>query len=85
MPLYEYDCKTCGHQFEALVRGLVTPECPACHGHDLERLLSVFESSSKEKTRSAVRAARQEARQTTWRDQAHAEIEAMQKHERGED
>jgi putative FmdB family regulatory protein len=42
MPLYEYSCKQCERQFEALVRGGETPECPACHGHDLERRLSVF-------------------------------------------
>jgi putative FmdB family regulatory protein len=42
MPLFEYVCHTCSHQFEALVRGSGTPECPACHGADLERRLSVF-------------------------------------------
>jgi putative FmdB family regulatory protein len=42
MPLYEYLCKGCSHQFETLVRGAETPECPACHTTDLERRLSVF-------------------------------------------
>jgi putative FmdB family regulatory protein len=42
MPLYEYACKGCNHEFEALVRNADAPECPACHGHDLERRLSVF-------------------------------------------
>lgn len=42
MPLYEYSCKACDHQFEALVRGSEAPECPACQGRDLERRLSVF-------------------------------------------
>jgi putative FmdB family regulatory protein len=42
MPLYEYACKQCKHEFEALVRGAQSPECPACHGHELERRLSVF-------------------------------------------
>ena len=42
MPLYEYACKQCKHEFEALVRGATTPECPACHGQELERRLSVF-------------------------------------------
>ena len=42
MPLYEYACKECAHQFEALVRGSETPECPACHSTALERRLSVF-------------------------------------------
>ena len=42
MPLYEYSCKECAHQFEALVRSGDTPECPACHTQALERRLSVF-------------------------------------------
>jgi putative FmdB family regulatory protein len=85
MPLHDYKCRRCGQEFEALVRASTTPECPECHGRDLERLLSTFGLSSKEKTQAAVRAARAHARRTTWRDQAHAEAEAMRKHERGED
>jgi putative FmdB family regulatory protein len=42
MPLYEYSCKQCDRQFELLVRNSEAPECPACHGRDLERRLSVF-------------------------------------------
>jgi putative FmdB family regulatory protein len=46
MPLYEYDCQTCAHHFEALVRGSETPECPACHGTHLQRALSTFAVST---------------------------------------
>ena len=42
MPLYEYACQTCAHQFELLVRSSEAPACPACHGTSLERKLSVF-------------------------------------------
>jgi putative FmdB family regulatory protein len=42
MPLFEYACRTCDHQFEALVRNAEPPECPSCHGADLERRLSAF-------------------------------------------
>ena len=42
MPLYEYACKSCDNQFETLVRASETPECPACHGTELERRQSVF-------------------------------------------
>jgi putative FmdB family regulatory protein len=42
MPLYEYSCKACTHQFEVLVRNGDKPECPACHGSELERRFSVF-------------------------------------------
>jgi putative FmdB family regulatory protein len=42
MPLYEYACRNCSSQFEALVRSQEPPACPSCHGKDLERRLSVF-------------------------------------------
>lgn len=42
MPLYEYACKACAHEFETLVTGGQTPECPACHATTLERKLSAF-------------------------------------------
>ncbi len=42
MPLFEYACKQCDHQFEVLVRSGEKPQCPSCHGVDLERRLSVF-------------------------------------------
>jgi len=41
MPLYEYSCQKCQHNFEALVFGAEKVECPQCQGERLERLLSV--------------------------------------------
>jgi putative FmdB family regulatory protein len=41
MPLFEYRCTHCEHEFEALVRDSVAPECPQCHAKKPERLLSV--------------------------------------------
>ena len=41
MPLYEYRCKQCGHQFEK-IQSFSAPdekECPVCHG-EVERLIS---------------------------------------------
>lgn len=41
MPLYEYRCKNCGHQFEK-IQSFSAPdekECPVCHG-PVERLIS---------------------------------------------
>jgi putative FmdB family regulatory protein len=42
MPLFEYACRACDHQFEALVRASEQPACPSCHSTELERRLSVF-------------------------------------------
>jgi putative FmdB family regulatory protein len=41
MPIFEYSCKSCGHQFETLVRSGSTPACPACASTELERQLSL--------------------------------------------
>jgi putative FmdB family regulatory protein len=41
MPIYEYVCSDCGHQFEALVRGDKKPSCPSCGRRKLAKQLSV--------------------------------------------
>lgn len=42
MPLFEYECRKCGHQFEALVIGSRTPACPKCKSLELEKKPSAF-------------------------------------------
>ena len=42
MPLFEYQCKTCGHRFEALVTGSRQPQCPRCESRELEKQFSTF-------------------------------------------
>jgi len=42
MPIYEYKCKSCGHELEKLQR-MNDPallECPACNKSELKRLVS---------------------------------------------
>jgi putative FmdB family regulatory protein len=47
MPLYEYQCRSCTHRFEELVRASDgAPPCPSCQGTDLEKLLSAFAVST---------------------------------------
>ena len=58
MPLYDFVCRACQHQFEALVRGSDAPTCPECRSQDLERLLSTFAMSSLEHTKDLVKAER---------------------------
>ena len=78
MPLYEYKCRGCGHQYEALVRGGEVPSCPSCKGQDLERLLSAFGMTSKEHTKSLVSAERKR-RAPVRRGQAYEEHQAAVK------
>ena len=46
MPIFEYTCKSCGSDFETLVRSGSTPDCPSCHSSDLEKKLSVFATAA---------------------------------------
>lgn len=46
MPIFEYRCQDCAHEFEALTRASITPECPRCHSVQLEKKLSVFATGS---------------------------------------
>ncbi len=41
MPIFEYVCKACQHEFEALVLGSRIPVCAECGSADLDRLLSL--------------------------------------------
>lgn len=42
MPLYEYVCRKCEHQFEALVSGDRAAACPKCESTKLEQMFSSF-------------------------------------------
>jgi putative FmdB family regulatory protein len=52
MPIFEYVCKQCQHEFEALVFGQQKAECPKCKSKKLEPQLSVFAVSAKGATPS---------------------------------
>ena len=58
MPIYEYSCRSCSHQFEALVRGVALPSCPECQSENLERLLSLPAVKSDATRARALRAAK---------------------------
>jgi len=53
MPIFEYTCKQCDHQFEALVYGSEKASCPKCHSKKLTPQLSVFAVSAKGSSSSA--------------------------------
>jgi putative FmdB family regulatory protein len=42
MPIYEYQCRSCGHEFEAIQKLTDDPlkECPACGDLELNKLIS---------------------------------------------
>jgi putative FmdB family regulatory protein len=45
MPIYEFQCRACGREFEELFRSsgaVKPPACPKCHSRKTERQFSVF-------------------------------------------
>jgi len=45
MPLFEFVCRSCGHEFEELLRSASERNsaiCPKCNARDPERKMSVF-------------------------------------------
>ena len=63
MPIFEFECKVCGNQFEHLVLPWLakpgeTPECPSCHATNVERLLSICAISSENTRQSNLQKAR---------------------------
>ena len=42
MPIYEYKCNTCDHQFEILqkINDVPAKTCPECNSHSLRKLVS---------------------------------------------
>jgi putative FmdB family regulatory protein len=47
MPIFEYHCTSCDHQFELIVRGSAEPTtCPSCGATSVEKVISMFAVSS---------------------------------------
>ncbi len=81
MPIYEYQCRTCSEQFETLVLKGTVAECPACHSHDLEQLLSGFAVSSDGSRQANAKAARRAAvNNSNFKEQKVAHAEYVKKH-----
>lgn len=58
MPIFEYKCRGCDSEFEALVRKSDVPACPSCNGTDLERLFSLPALKTETTRAQAMKAAR---------------------------
>jgi putative FmdB family regulatory protein len=57
VPLYEYVCRRCAHEFEELVfGGDEAPRCPRCQAGEVERVMSVVAVGRSESARPAAAA-----------------------------
>lgn len=62
MPIYEYECRECGHRFEYLVRSTSpAAECPSCQKKDLKQLISLSAMSSDTTREANFNSARNKA------------------------
>ena len=63
MPIFEYACKGCGKEFEALVLPTTAaPACPACKSTELEKLISRPAIKSESTHGLAMKAAKRATR-----------------------
>jgi putative FmdB family regulatory protein len=58
MPIFDYICTDCKHEFEALVRGSKIPACPRCKSEQLEKQLSLPAIKTDATTGLAMQAAK---------------------------
>jgi putative FmdB family regulatory protein len=57
VPIFEYRCRSCRHEFETLVRAGDSPACPKCAATELEKLHSLPAIKSESTHALAMRAA----------------------------
>jgi len=59
MPIYDYTCGACGHQFEAFLRkDTDVASCPTCESTDVKRGLSMPSVHSEARKGRSMRAAK---------------------------
>ena len=81
MPIFEYRCADCGHEFEQLVlKATARVRCPSCDGTHLEKLLSlsrVKSDQTKQRASRDLRARNSKIR----RDHDEAEVARIKAHD----
>jgi len=80
VPLYDFRCRPCGAEFEALVRAQHDPACPSCGSADLERLATGSFSVRSGGLSPAARRAVQKQQAGQKRDHDAFQREVEQKH-----
>jgi putative FmdB family regulatory protein len=81
MPIYEYECRGCGHQFEfLLMHSSPKAECPACGGRKLDKKVSLCAVSSETTRNANLKAARKRSA-VVQKDKQHEEHKAIHEHD----
>jgi len=84
MPIFDYQCRTCGEQFELLVLKTTVAACPSCQSRELEQLISAFAVSSEATRQTHLQSARRKnAASKDLKDKRIAEFEEIKEHSPG--
>ena len=80
MPIYEYECRQCGHRFEYLVlSSSPAAECPRCQNQDLSQQISLCAVSSEASREANLSAAHQKAG-AAYQEKQHSEHKHLHEH-----
>jgi putative FmdB family regulatory protein len=85
MPIYEYRCSRCAHEFELLIlKTSPAPACPACASDVVEQLLSGFAVDSDGTRQSHLEKARRSYKASGQRKDERVAAVEYEKKEREE-
>ena len=77
MPIFEYQCRGCGHQFEYLeLPTSPKAKCPSCASKKLEKLISLCSVSSDSTKQMSLKAAKARNKKLG-KEMAHEEHKAF--------
>ena len=80
MPIFDFVCTSCHHEFEALVRGSSAPICPECGSSELEKRLSLPALKTEASHALAMQAAKRRD-QAQGKDRVHEQRKYEQSHD----
>jgi len=80
MPIYDYQCRQCGHRFEQVVKADEVPPCPQCKASDPERFFPFSASVSTTRTRERTTAIARGKARAVKKEKDHAHQEYMRNH-----
>lgn len=80
MPIFDFVCTSCHHEFEALVRSGASASCPQCGSTVLEKRLSL-PALKTENTHSLAMQAAKRRDQAQGKDRVHEQRKYEQSHD----